>query len=401
MRFVPKTTPGSPAARIAALALTGALTLGAGAATASADPGPPPSDSTPDTPDSTVAPVVAATSSITLPLLGTGLVVDVATDPGGNLVDVALNQPTDFIATTLKPNKVSFVNEAGGVRIKVKAKRGGERVEARAAELGDVSGPGQWSGDVFDDGQSTTVDFTIGDRGDGTPDITGLSVSSPFTNEAGDVEYGGADRHGGVRASAAVAIRFSNAGQTRTLRIKVSTFAGGEHTSAKLSIGLSRIKGAEIPDGPAVGAHTWTGMLCDGTTATVDYTVTDDGSITDVVTTPDGATVESGRRGTTVRFATGEKITIRVRDRAGELEVGVKERIRCEPPEPAVNTEVDPDADRGDHDGWGDGRRDRRDRDHHRHDLGDGGADREHRDGDRDHDRDDGDRDGGGRRGGD
>ncbi len=52
---------------------------------------------------------------MTLPLFGAPLVVDINVDPGGNLVDVSLNQPGDFTATTVKPNKVMFVNEVEGV----------------------------------------------------------------------------------------------------------------------------------------------------------------------------------------------------------------------------------------------------------------------------------------------
>ncbi len=77
---------------------------------------------------------------------------------------------------TVKPNKVIFVNEVEGVSVKVKAKHGGERIEARAADLADVSGPGHWSGDIFDNGQPTVVDFTVGARDDGSPDITGVAV---------------------------------------------------------------------------------------------------------------------------------------------------------------------------------------------------------------------------------
>ena len=115
--------------------------------------------------------------------------VDINLDPGGNLVDVSLNQPGDFTATTVKPNKVMFVNDVEGVSVKVKAKHGGERIEARAADLADVSGPGQWSGDIFDNGQETVVDFTVGARDDGSPDITGVTVTSPLEFVVGEVNY--------------------------------------------------------------------------------------------------------------------------------------------------------------------------------------------------------------------
>ena len=55
-------------------------------------------------------------------------------------------------------------------------------------------------------------------------------------------------------------------------------------------------------------------MLCDGTNATINYTVAADGSITDVTATPEGAEILSGDHGVKVSFATGESVHINVRD---------------------------------------------------------------------------------------
>ena len=180
--------------------------------------------------------------------------------------------------------------------MKVKAKHGGERIEARAADLADVSGPGQWSGDIFENGQPTIVDFTVGARRRRLAGHHGVSVTSPLEFVVGEVNYDAGDKHGGEHARASVVIRFSDSGQARTCRSRSSLRTSEEHTSAKLSIGLSRVKGAEIPDGPTVGAHSWSGMLCDGTNATINYTVAEDGSITDVSATPDGAEISSDNR---------------------------------------------------------------------------------------------------------
>jgi hypothetical protein len=367
-----RTTTRATALKAAGLAFVGILAFGTNAAA-----GDEPAATEP-TPETTVAPepVVASSSSVSLTLFGAPLVVDINLDPGGNLVDVALNPTGDFTATKVKPNNVVFVNEAEGVSVKVKAKHGGEKIEARAADLADVSGANQWSGDVFENGQSSVVDFTVGARADGSPDITGVTVTSPLEFTVGDIEYKADDGHGGERASASVAIKFADSGQSRTLRIKVSLRSGDDHTSAKLSIGLSRIKGAEIPDGEAVGAHTWSGMLCDGTTATVSYTVVADGSIIDVTASPEGAEIKSGDHGTKVRFATGESVQIKVRDEDGVLQVGVKDRIHCDAAAPSVGeTPIDEDADTGggDHRGGrrdGGGRGDDGGRGHHRHDRG-------------------------------
>ena len=381
-RITPCRTGRRAAARAVGLACVGMFAFGAHA---SAEETPPPTDSTVAAePAAAAEPVVASSSAVTLPLFGAPLVVDINIDPGGNLVDVALNQPGDFTATTVKPNKVMFVNEVEGVSVKIKAKHGGERIEARAADLADVSGPGQWSGDLFENGQATVVDFTVGARDDGTPDITGVTVTSPLEFVVGETNYDTGDKHGGEHARASVAIKFTDSGQSRTLWIKVALRTSDDHTSAKLSIGLSRIKGAEIPEGETVGAHTWSGMLCDGTTATINYTVGEDGSIADVTATPE-AEIKSSEHGVKVRFATGESVRIKVRDNDGQLQVGADDRIRCDAADPSVNTPIDPEADtgddghRGDGKGWGrgdDGSRDGsghgRDegRGNHRHDRG-------------------------------
>jgi hypothetical protein len=128
--------------------------------------------------------VAAGTTTTTLPLLGAPLTVDITTDAGGGLLDVALGSPDEFIATGLRANKVAFTNEAAGTSVKIVAKHGGERVEARAGSLADILGAGAWSGDVFGSGAATTVDFEVVDRGDGTPDIVGVAVTP-----AAGVEY--------------------------------------------------------------------------------------------------------------------------------------------------------------------------------------------------------------------
>jgi hypothetical protein len=337
------------------LAFAGILALGMGTAAGAESSTTEPTTATTAAP----APVVASSSSVSLTLFGAPLVVDIKLDPGGNLVDVALNQPGDFTATKVKPNKVVFVNEAQGVSVKVKAKHGGERVEARATDLADVSGANRWSGDVFENGQASVVNFTVGAATDGSPDITGVAVTSPFQFTVGTTEHKAGDEH----AFASVVVKFTNAGQSRTLRITVASRTGDDHTSAKLSIALSRLKGAAIPDGEAVGAHTWSGMLCNGTTATINYTVQADGSLSGVTASPDGATISAEGKSAKVRFATGERVSIKVRDKDGQLQVGVTNRIRCAAAKPTVNTPVQPGADSGKgghgHDGGGDHSHDR------------------------------------------
>ena len=287
----------------------------------------------------TLQPSAATSSTFTLNLLGVPLVIDVTTDAGGNLVDVALNPtdpPFDFLATTLEPNKVVFVNTDGTVNVKVRAKHGAQRVGVRTASLADLGGPGSWVGDVFDGGDSTTVNFTVGELA-GAPDVAVDSVLSPLVNVVGATKH---DADDGDGAKASVSVEFVRLDQTRRLKIEVSVGEGDGTNEASVRISLSKIRGAQEVTGEAVGPHTWTGTLCDGQIATVDYIVADDGTVS-VPTPPEGAEVTTREHGVRVRFATGERLEIRVRDADGTLTVGAKFKLRCEAPVPTVNTPVD------------------------------------------------------------
>jgi hypothetical protein len=363
-----------------------------GGASARAQDAPPPVEAPAPAPD--------AVSVVTLPVFGSPLVADVTTDAGGGLLDVTLTPAEGYDPTKVRSNKVTFVNEEQGVTVKVSTKRGGERVEARAGTLDDVSGPGTWSGDVFDSGETTTVDFTIGAGADGAPDITGVAVASSLDHTIGQVRRD-AD---GERQSAKLTIEFTRSGQTRHLTISVRLHVDDDGaTRSAVKVSLSRVRGRQLADGPAVGAHTWSGQLCDGTAASVSYTVTDSGEITDVVASPE-ADVRAGGHRAQIAFSRHERVSIKVRGEGEEMTVGTTEKFRCGRNQPTVNGEqVDvPDGHDwggwrdGDH-GWdGDGDRDRGDGEDGR--RGDHDGDR---DGDGDGRRGDGDDDGGGWRGGD
>lgn len=287
------------------------------------------------------APQVVSNSTFTLNLLGAPLIIDVTTDPGGNLVDVALNPPTPpaDVTATVKPNKVVFVNTDGTMKIKVSAKHGGQSVTARAATLLDVSGAGSWGGDVFGTGEATMVNYTVGALTDGSPDVTIDSVTSPLANVIGATVYHPADGDGhGAKASASV--EFASLGQSRSFKVEVSMHDDDDGaTTAELRVSLSRVRGAQTASGEAVGPHTWTGTLCDSTTATFDYSVAADGSVI-VGTLPAGAISTTDEHGTSVRFATGERVQIKVKNDNGTITVGAKVSVHCKASAPTVNTPV-------------------------------------------------------------
>lgn len=329
------------------------LLFGAGAAVAHAAP---------------AAPVVPTTT--TLPLFGVPLTVDVATGPGGTLASVSVNPAGGLTATKVKPNKVVFVNDEGTAKVVVSGHDGRQGVQVKAGALADVSGPGGWSGDVFNTGVATTVAFTIGAAADGGPDITGVS-SSDVTAVIGMTEYKShdGDHHedeGEMHQAASVKITFTSGGQTRSLGIRAELKTDDEGiTHAKVSVGLGKLRGVVQPVADAIGAKAWTGLLCDGTTATINYTVNADGTITGVTATPATATIENNGNKVSVRFSDSERVKIRAHMEDAGIKVSVSEKIRChDAADPTVNTPIDttPTTDQG-HDG-----------DHHDGDRGNGGG---------------------------
>jgi len=321
---------------------------------------------------------VPAETVTTLPLFGVPLTVDVSSGPGGALTAVTVNPADGFTATKVKPNKVRFVNDAGTARVEVVSKHGSERVTVRAGQLTDLVGPGTWTGDVFGTGAMTTVNYEIVAAADGSPDITNVSTSDA-TAQVGDVSHRGHDG----RQGASVRILFTNGIEARTLSIGVAIGSHFDESVAKLSVSLSKTFGQKLPSDQVVGAQTWNGVLCDGTAATINYTVNADGTISGATATP-AATVNAGDHRLDVKFSDHERVRIRLRssDDAGQMRVSVDERIRCDAADPTVNTPTsttepgdDNGDDHGDHNGGDHSGGDHSGDDHGGHGGDDSGSD--------------------------
>jgi hypothetical protein len=308
-------------------------------------------------------------TTVTLPLFGAPLSFDITTDPGGAITNVAVT-PADAntVATKLRPHKVVFqsanpTDPTATARIVIESGHGGQSVSARAGSLAAFTGkPGSWSGDVFGTGIATSVNFNIAALADGTPDITGVS-SSDATAVIGAVDHSSGDGHEGDSGSSArLSVKFTNAAgdQSRslTIAVKVSTGEDG-NASAKLSISLGRIRGVA---GKAVGTHTWSGLLCDNTTASIAYTVAADGTLTLGAIAPTTATSSTDHDATTVTFAAGERVRISSKmDDNGQVSVNVKVQIDCGSANPTTNVTTSiptPDTGGGNNHVGGSGRSD-------------------------------------------
>jgi hypothetical protein len=290
--------------------------------------------------------------TLTLPMPGSGLSVDVRLDAVGNVSQVDLDPVGTYSATKLGPHAVTFENGDGTSQVKINAKGDKVAVKASAPTLAEFVGTGTWSADLFGTGEKTTVDYTVGDAG-GAPTIALGPVVAPsdVTVLAGTP----ATKSGPKGSEAKVRIDFSRAGFTKKLEIKVSVKAGGDRP-ANLKVTLSgkdkqKLSGtlAELIGG---GERTWFGHLCDGTAVSFTYEVHDPGTVAfGAATAP--VSVKSGKHGLKVKFdGTRTRVAVRLhekKDGSWELKVSAKAgKCKHTPaPDPTVNTPVAPNADRG------------------------------------------------------
>ncbi len=321
----------------------------------------------------TVAAADPVPTTVTLPLFGAALTLDITTDPGGALTSVSVDPADSTVATHLKPHKVVFKSAnpldptADPARVVVKSGHGGQSVSARVGSLADLTKvPGSWSGDVFGTGTATKVTFQVVAAADGTPDITGVTSSDP-TAEIGDVKLSSADDHegDGSGGSARVSIKFtsSTGDQSRVLSIRVKSHEHDGKTSAQVSIGLSPIRGVAVDAATAAGPHTWSGVLCDNSAASIAYTVAADGSVSDVTATPDTAVVKTDGDKIWVKFSDHEWVFINVRAKDGMVKINAQALLHCKSGDPTTNVDVTiptPDQSNGHDNGFGFGHGDHR-----------------------------------------
>ncbi|MBI4936227.1 MAG: hypothetical protein HY828_20310 [Actinobacteria bacterium] len=320
-------------------------------------------------------PALPAPSIFTLPL-PVPLAVTVTTGPGGAITDVSID-PADAAITVTKarPGKVSFTTDTDGVKVSIKSKGQTQSMSARAGSLDAFTangGAGSWSGEVFP-GVPGSVAYVVG----GTPDAPTITVGAIVGGGVAGAPVTKVDDDGD-EVSTKVVVTFTSGTLTRdlTIRLKVENESDDDDdddsdddsdSSASLRVTLGKIRG--VPGSEAAGPKSWGAILCDGTPGTINYVLGADGTISDVTTNPADARIKTDEGKLEVRFATGERVKIRVSAEGAGFTISVKEKIRCRDAEdPTVNgqpadvSDDDDDDDDDDHDG-----------DHHRGGDDDGG----------------------------
>jgi hypothetical protein len=250
-------------------------------------------------------PIAQTGGMSTMPLIGTGLQVDIALDTVGVITTVDVN-PLDGLAKTKSdPGYVRFATSDGKTSVSVLA-RGGRLTLTERTTLGNLTGTDRWSADVFGTKAKSTVDYTIGKDGSGNPTVTlgTISLAAGITATA-DVAKAKSikTKLTGGWAVATAGVTFTWQGWTKHLSISVSSKSDG---TAALKITLSG-KDRQKTTGTlaqlaAAGERTWSAHLCDATPVSVTYHVVADGTLVYDSATGGTVTEKTKDGGLFVRF---------------------------------------------------------------------------------------------------
>ena len=320
-------------------------------------------------------------AEVVIPMLGAPITVTVALDTTSGAITSVNLDPTNaaaFTATKVSPSRVRFEKGTdGATRLAIKAKGDQLSVSVRTLKLDDLLGSGTWTGDVFGTGADSSVAYTIGKdatSGDPTVDITGATTPVPGTAEILAAKTGS---HHDDGSWASQSVKFTNDGFTMRLTIAVGVENDddddGDAGEAKLRFTLSGKDIQRLTLAQLVGAHTWTGTLCDGTAASLAYTVNADGTLTAGAVVPSDADVKAGSfdgkhehednndatfNFLTARFSTKDWVRISLFVKGTDAALGTKvHNGHCGDPaaDPTVNTPISlkPHIDRHDHEDRG------------------------------------------------
>ena len=276
------------------------------------------------------APALAATNQpiaqtggaeATFTVAGVPMKVNEALDiTTGDIKTVSVDPSTGLTATADSPTKVTFENTDGTTKVSVKAKKSSLSLGVKTAALKDLIGSNTWTGDLFGTGIKTIVKYKVGDDGSGAPTFAFDGAAAPLPPDATVTDLGSwnaskGDDDDSMSAGGRLAFDLNGFRKTLTISVKVSNESDDGNTTGAASLRVT-LQGRDIqtlPLAKLVGAKTWTGQLCDGSTGTIPYTVNADGTITvDAAAVKPAATVNPSRNGVTVKFATGDKVSIKL-----------------------------------------------------------------------------------------
>ena len=227
-------------------------------------------------------PIASTGGMSTMPLIGTGLQVDIALDTVGVIKTVDVNPLDGLVKTKSDPGYVRFATTDGKTSVSVLA-RGGRLTLTERTTLDNLVGTDRWSADVFGTKAKSTVDYAIGRDASGNPTVTlgSISPAAGITATA-DPTKAKSDKTKltGGWSFAAAGVTFTWDGWTKHLAISVSAKSDGTAALRITLSGRDRQKTVgTLAALAAAGERTWSAHLCDATPVSVTFHVAADGTL--------------------------------------------------------------------------------------------------------------------------
>lgn len=187
---------------------------------------------------------IAAESSapaavVTIPVLGSDLVVTISVDDNGTLSEVALDPADGFTLDAEQDHKMKFLSEDGSMVVKVKAKNDHIFTKVQAQDVESLVGPGTWTGDVFGTGDIATVHYVISVDAAGMPAVTvDEAIDFDLPDVAIDIKQGEPDLVEADEAESTAKVTFERDAAKVQLKItaEVQTQDGESRISLKIML---------------------------------------------------------------------------------------------------------------------------------------------------------------------
>lgn len=196
--------------------------------------------------EESVAETTAPAAVVTIPVLGSDLVVTISVDDDGTLSEVALDPADGFTLDAEQDHKMKFSSEDGSMVVKVKAKNDNIFTKVQAQDVESLTGPGTWTGDVFGTGDIATVRYVISVDAAGMPAVTvDDAIELALPDVAIDIKQGESDDEADEAESTAK-VTFERDGYK--VQLKITAEVQMQDGESRISLKIMLIGGGNSDD---------------------------------------------------------------------------------------------------------------------------------------------------------
>lgn len=189
----------------------------------------------------------APAAVVTIPVLGSDLVVTISVDDEGTLSEVALDPADGFTMDAEHDHKMKFTSDDGSMVVKVKAKNDNIFTKVEAQDVESLAGPGTWTGDVFGTGDIATVHYVISVDAAGMPAVTvDDSIDFALPDVAIDIKQGESEIEEADEAESTAKVTFERDGDK--VQLKITAEIQMQDGESRISLKIMLIGGGNSGD---------------------------------------------------------------------------------------------------------------------------------------------------------